>query len=84
MNNRSSNQIDTGFPVLLPPGHYDAVYIRHDLNRNFTKPRVVVQFKLIGLQAGTWEHGVFPLYQCGDCSSTRSIIAILGYNRYGF
>ncbi len=38
----------------------------------------------IGLQAGTWEKGVFPLYQCEDCKSTRSIIAILGYNRYGF
>ncbi len=38
----------------------------------------------IGLQAGTWEKGVFPLYKCDECKSTRSIIAILGYNRYGF
>ncbi len=38
----------------------------------------------IGLQAGTWEQGVFPLYKCEDCKSARSIIAILGYNRYGF
>lgn len=41
-------------------------------------------FSLIGLQSGTWERGVFPLYQCGACSSTRSIVAILSYNRHGF
>lgn len=41
-------------------------------------------FSLIGLQSGTWERGVFPLYQCADCSSTRSIVAILSYNRVGF
>lgn len=44
----------------------------------------LTQLNYIGLQAGTWEKGVFPLYQCEDCKSTRSIIAILGYNRYGF
>ena len=44
----------------------------------------LTQLNFIGLQAGTWEKGVFPLYQCEDCKSTRSIIAILGYNRYGF
>ncbi|MEM7585616.1 MAG: PilZ domain-containing protein [Acidobacteriota bacterium] len=38
----------------------------------------------IGLQTGAWEKGVFPLYKCDECKSTRSIIAILGYNRYGF
>ncbi len=42
------------------------------------------RFALIGLQPGTWERGVFPLYQCGSCESTRSIIAILSYNRSGF
>ncbi len=42
------------------------------------------EFSLIGLQPGTWEMGVLPLYQCGSCSSTRSIIAILSYNRVGF
>ncbi len=41
-------------------------------------------FSLIGLQAGTWEKGVFPLYQCAACASTRSIVAILSYNRHGF
>jgi len=41
-------------------------------------------FSLIGLQSGTWERGVFPLYQCGGCGSTRSIVAILSYNRHGF
>ena len=41
-------------------------------------------FTLIGLQGGTWEKGVFPLYKCGACESTLSIIAILGYNRSGF
>ncbi|MEM7352759.1 MAG: PilZ domain-containing protein [Acidobacteriota bacterium] len=44
----------------------------------------LTELTLIGLQAGTWEKGVFPLYQCDACRSTRSIIAILGYNRYGF
>ena len=44
----------------------------------------LTELTLIGLQAGTWEQGVFPLYQCDACKSTRSIIAILGYNRYGF
>ncbi len=44
----------------------------------------LTRFTLIGLQPGTWEKGVFPLYQCGGCSSTRSIIAILSYNRVGF
>ncbi len=44
----------------------------------------LTKFTLIGLQSGTWEKGVFPLYQCGGCSSTRSIIAILSYNRVGF
>ncbi len=41
-------------------------------------------FSLIGLQAGTWEKGVFPLYQCAACASTRSIVAILSFNRHGF
>lgn len=41
-------------------------------------------FSLIGLQSGTWEEGVFPLYQCADCASTRSIVAILSFNRHGF
>ena len=41
-------------------------------------------FSLIGLQSGTWETGVFPLYQCASCSSTRSIVAILSFNRHGF
>ncbi len=41
-------------------------------------------FSLIGLQSGTWETGVFPLYQCANCSSTRSIVAILSFNRHGF
>ena len=44
----------------------------------------LTELNLIGLQAGTWEEGVFPLYQCDACRSTRSIVAILGYNRYGF
>ena len=44
----------------------------------------LVEFTLIGLQGGTWEKGAFPLYQCSACESTRSIIAILGYNRCGF
>ena len=44
----------------------------------------LTQFTLIGLQAGTWEKGDFPLYQCASCSSTRSMIAILGFNRRGF
>ena len=41
-------------------------------------------FTLIGLQSGSWEKGVFPLYQCSSCSSTRSIVAILSFNRHGF
>lgn len=41
-------------------------------------------FSLIGLQSGSWENGVFPLYQCSACASTRSIVAILSYNRHGF
>ncbi len=41
-------------------------------------------FSLIGLQAGTWEKGVFPLYQCAACASTRSIVAIMSFNRHGF
>ncbi len=44
----------------------------------------LTELSLIGLQAGTWETGVLPLYQCNSCRSTRSIVAILGYNRYGF
>ncbi len=44
----------------------------------------LTRFTLIGLQSGTWEKGVFPLYQCGGCASSRSIIAILSYNRFGF
>ncbi len=41
-------------------------------------------FSLIGLQSGSWEKGVFPLYQCKSCASTRSIVAILSFNRHGF
>lgn len=41
-------------------------------------------FSFIGLQSGTWEKGVFPLYQCAACASTRSIVAILSFNRHGF
>lgn len=44
----------------------------------------LTEFSFIGLQAGTWEKGDFPLYQCAACSSTRSMVAILGYNRRGF
>ena len=44
----------------------------------------LTRFTLIGLQAGTWEKGEFPLYQCAACASTRSMVAILGYNRHGF
>lgn len=44
----------------------------------------MTSFSLIGLQAGAWERGVFPLYQCASCASTRSIVAILSYNRHGF
>ncbi len=46
--------------------------------------KVMTTFSLIGLQAGTWKEGVFPLYQCAACSSTRSIVAILSFNRHGF
>ncbi len=46
--------------------------------------RKQTRFTLIGLQAGTWEKGVFPLYQCAKCESSRSILAILSYNRHGF
>ena len=44
----------------------------------------LTELSLIGVQDGTWDTGVLPLYQCNTCRSTRSIIAILGYNRYGF
>ena len=46
--------------------------------------REMTTFSLIGLQPGTWEEGVFPLYQCANCASTRSIVAILSFNRHGF
>ena len=44
----------------------------------------LTEFSFIGLQSGTWEAGVFPLYQCAACASTRSIVAILSFNRHGF
>lgn len=44
----------------------------------------LTNFSFIGLQSGTWEKGVFPLYQCAACASTRSIVAILSFNRHGF
>ncbi len=46
--------------------------------------KAMTTFSFIGLQSGTWEAGVFPLYQCSACSSTRSIVAILSFNRHGF
>ncbi len=42
---------------------------------------VQAAFAFLGLQSGSWEHGVMPLYQCGSCDSSRSITSILAYNR---
>jgi hypothetical protein len=40
-----------------------------------------VTFHLLGVQPGTWQKGVLPLYDCSGCNSTLSITSILSYNR---
>jgi len=37
-------------------------------------------FDLVGAQDGDWE-GIMPLYNCGDCGSTRALPSILAHNR---
>ncbi len=38
-------------------------------------------FRLRGIQRGTWQRGIFPLYDCSACGTTRGISGILSHNR---
>ncbi|MDY6952705.1 MAG: PilZ domain-containing protein [Thermodesulfobacteriota bacterium] len=38
-------------------------------------------FHFLGVQPGTWQRGMLPLYDCSCCNSTLTITSILSYNR---
>lgn len=38
-------------------------------------------FNYMATQSGDWENGMMPLYNCSNCSTTRTILTILEYNR---
>ena len=40
--------------------------------------RCASEFDYVGMQDGDWPKGIMPLYTCASCSTTRTLIGLLG------